>query len=117
MDFTKHTPKTLGEAAGLIVADLRPEDRAYIQKEGAAGVHHTFGMAMRNAWGLWHNSELAQHFKTVYGLGHAADMSGMILSSVESQVKDTPFDAKAEAEKYKAYWREQNIDPLFVEKI
>jgi hypothetical protein len=117
MDFSKHTPKTLEEAAGLIVADLRPEDREYIAKEGTAGAHHTFGMAMRNDWGLWHNSELAQHFKTVYGLGHADDMSGMILSSVEAQVKGTAFDANAEAEQYKAYWRKQNIDPLIVEKL
>lgn len=117
MDFSKHTPTTLEEAATLIVNDLRPEDREYIAKEGTAGVHHDFGMAMRNGWGLWHDSELARHFKTVYGLGHADDMSGMILSSVEAQVKGTAFDANKEAQKYKAYWRKQKVDALTQQAI
>jgi hypothetical protein len=117
MDFSKHTPKTLEEAAGLIVADLRPEDREYIAKEGTAGAHHGFGTAMRNCWGLWHDSDLAKHFKTVYGLGHADDMSGMILSAVEAQVKGTAFDANAEAEKYKAHWRKLKVDPLTQQEV
>lgn len=117
MDFSKHKPKTLQEAVDLIVAELLPEERDYILKEGMAGAHFGFGMAMRNCWGLWNRSDLAQHFRDVYGLGHADDMSGMILAAVEAKVKGTVFDDTAEAAKYQQHWRERNIDPLTMEDL
>lgn len=117
MEFHKHHPKTLEEAVQLIVADLSPEDRAFIATEGVAGAHHGYGMAMRNGWGLWHDSELAQHFKTTYGLGHADDMSGLILSSVEAQVNGTTFDIQAAVDRYKQHWRKLCIDPLTQQKV
>jgi hypothetical protein len=117
MDFSKHSPKTLEEAAKLIVDNLQPEEREYIQKEGTGMAHHGFGTAMRNCWGLWHDSELAQHFKTVYGLAHADDMSGMILASVEAQVKGTAFEPNVAAARYKIYWRNMKVDPLTQQEI
>jgi hypothetical protein len=69
-------------------------------------------MALRNEWGLWHDSELAQHFKNVYGLGHADDMSGMIFDGVEAEIKGTEFDADKQAKYYRDYWLRQGVDPL-----
>lgn len=112
MNFGTTAPKTLDEAVDLIVADLRPEDRDYIAIEGVSGAHHGFGMHMRNGWGLWHDSPLAQHFKTTYGLGHADDMSGMILAAVEAKVRGQIFDPEPEVARYKEHWRRYGVDPL-----
>jgi hypothetical protein len=105
-------PKSLLEAVRVIVNNLSERDRQYIKTNGLSLAHHGFGMAMRNEWGLWRDSELARHFRTVYGLGHADDMSGMIFAGVEAEIKGTEFDADKKAQYYKDYWLRQGVDPL-----
>jgi hypothetical protein len=111
VQFT-NVPKTLDEAINLIVADLRPEDVEYIKREGASCAHHGFGTAMRNGWGLWEDNELTRHFRDSYGLGHADDMSGLILSGVEAKVKGIKFDLDGEIARYKKHWANYGVDPL-----
>jgi hypothetical protein len=117
MNFNETKPTTLEEAIKLIVDDLRPEDREYIAKEGTAGSHHSFGMALRNGWGLWHGSELAEHFKSTYGLGHADDMSGLIMAGVKAAVRGQVFDPQPEVDRYKEHWKRYGVNPLTQERV
>ena len=117
VSLTDFQPKSLLEAVNVLVKHTTPEQREYIQKHGMSMTHFTFGMNIRNAWGLWHDSDLAQHFKNVYGLGHADDMSGMILSAYEADIRGTGFDSEAKAQYYKDYWRKQGIDPLTLKRV
>jgi hypothetical protein len=73
-------------------------------------------VSLRNEWGLWRDSELALHFKNVYGLGHADDMSGMILEAVQAEVCGEEFNAEAKARYYKDYWLGQGVDPLTLKR-
>lgn len=117
MNFEATHPKTLDEAVDLIVAGLSPEDVDYVKKEGLGGQHFFFGMAMRNGWGLWKDSDLAKYFKSTYGLGHADDMSGIILDAVEAKVKGATLDIQAEVQRYKDHWTKTGVNPLTLKEV
>jgi hypothetical protein len=110
-------PETLESAITLILQYLNDKDLAFIETEGAPAAHHGFGMALRNEWGLWHDSPLNQHFKARFGLGHADDMSDLILQGVDASVKDVEFDPAPHVERYKLHWRKAGIDPLTQERV
>jgi hypothetical protein len=38
------------------------------------------GQFLRNEWGLWKDSALAQHLRQVHGIDHPDDMSHLILT-------------------------------------
>lgn len=61
------------------------------------------GMAMRNSWGLWSGSPLAQWFytKNIY---HADDMSGIISESYQRHINNQPRELDEQIKKYHAHW-------------
>ena len=63
---------------------LSYEDREYLmslsEEEFLCDTHHTLGAYLRNAWGLWFNSRLAQHLRAL-GISHPDDMSAYILAT------------------------------------
>lgn len=110
--FEEHKPKTLEEAVDTLCMHLDAQEAAYVKIQGAEILHHSLGQAMRNEWGLWNGSELKTHFMETYKLGHADDMSGMILKGLTCKVRDESYDAEADAEHYREFWRKQGINPL-----
>ena len=106
------TPATLEEAVERICTHLNNDDRAaFVNMFG--WLHHSFGQALRNGWGLWNGSVLKDHFMERFGLGHADDMSGIILDSVRAKILNREFDVEAAAAKYRAYWPDNyGIDAL-----
>lgn len=117
IDFKKPTPETLEEAVDRIVEGLADTERDMVKKYGAGSQHHGVGTSIRNHWGLWTGSALKTHFMTTYGLGHADDMSGLILFGVDAKVTGNPFDVKKEVARYKEYWINMMLDPLTLMKI
>ena len=120
--LAEFSPATLDEAVDVLYDGLG-EERALLrlqpgQSDGLqrAWMHHGPMMQVRNTWGLWHESVLAQHFKETYGLGHADDMSGLIQGSLLARIDGVEFDVAAEVERYKAHWRALGVDPLTQEK-
>jgi hypothetical protein len=109
-------PKSLLEAVRILLNHMSASDYLYIKTHGLSVHHHGFGMAIRNEWGLWRDSELALHFKNVYGLGHADDMSGMIFAGLEAEIQGKEFDADKKAQYYKDYWLSQGVDPLTLKR-
>ena len=58
-----HSPKTMNEAVDLIYKNLDNTERSLIKgQNNAAGFHFSFGMSLRNHWGLWTGSELKDYF-------------------------------------------------------
>lgn len=109
---TDHEPKTLEEAVDLIDKNLDDGERDYIRAEGVIGLHHGPGTALRNAW-LWKAEHpLSQHFRTRFGLGHADDMSSLILDGLEAKVNGKPYDPMPHVEEFKQHWRDAGVDPL-----
>ena len=114
INLKKYSPKTLEEAATVLYNDLDDEEKDTIKFSPSDAFHHTVGRDIRNEWGLWSGSTLREHFKTVYGLGHADDMSGLILTSLKTLVDGDPINKGIDDEVayYKKFWKSMNIDPL-----
>jgi len=116
-DFADHHPTTLEQAIKVCINYMSDEDFDYVEAHGATSTHHGFGMAMRNGWGLWQDSPLAQHFKTRFGLGHADDMSGLILEGIDAAVQERSYDPEPTVARFKAHWQQMGIDPLTQERV
>lgn len=75
----------------------------------------TFGMSVRNKWGLWdNNSPLHQDLKNRFDLWHADDMYGLILHVAQNELDGNPGAAEERAEYYRQYWENTNnswLDP------
>lgn len=69
---------------------------------------HTFNptMGMRNAWGLWGGSELAQWFyeRQIY---HADDMSGIIVDSYHKTLVNEPINLDEQIKRYHKHWEKE----------
>jgi hypothetical protein len=61
------------------------------------------GMGMRNSWGLWHGSKLAQWFYR-HQIYHADDMSGIIMDSYKRTKNGEPIELKEQIAKYHKHW-------------
>lgn len=77
------TPRTLDEAMEALDKMLKPEDKARLATgdpaKAAGACHHGLGRKLRNDWGLWANSPLAQHIRETYKITHPDDISHHIL--------------------------------------
>lgn len=98
-------PATYEEALGRLVEakyDLEP-----------TLVHHFGGMALRNAWQLWHaGTPLHDHFLTRFKLWHADDMSGLLLDEAFAVSKGVSFDRQAKIDHFHDHWRKAGLDPF-----
>jgi hypothetical protein len=109
-------PTTLNEAIYLIYATLDEKEKAYLTQDDAlAGLHHSFGMDLRNGWGLWEkDSPIVKDVQKRFGLwGMGDDVSGLIFSGVNAQIKglDVATELKKTAESYARHWKKDGIDP------
>lgn len=66
--------------------------------------HFSLGMSMRNTWGLWGYSPLAQHMNKL-GFHHADDISSVILETFWCKRHKKDFRLKERAAAYDTYWK------------
>jgi hypothetical protein len=101
-------PATLEEAHCLLERQLPQEELAKIDamksEDEMIEYHFGLGMGMRNGWGLWAGSPLAQHMRKL-GFAHPDDMSGVILETFWCKRHGEAFRLKERAEYYAAYWK------------
>lgn len=65
--------------------------------------HFGIGMWIRNNWGLWGASRLAQYFSDL-GLYHPDDISGAILTSYHRYLNGQPIKLEEQIAEYQKYW-------------
>lgn len=111
-------PSTLDEAVIEILSNLSEEDKKNIRNTDSSLHHFSIGMYLRNNWSLWEeNTPIKNHFKNVYGLSHADDLSGIILDAVFCDTKGIPRNTNKLVERYKKHWISSGVDPLTFKKI
>jgi hypothetical protein len=101
-------PKDLDECYEQLkeVASLDQLDQfSKLTQEELCTAHFSFGMSLRNDWGLWSGSPLKDFFKSV-GVYHADDMSAIIIKSFWCNLNGKPFNLYGEAVHYHKYWQE-----------
>lgn len=77
--------------------------------------HMVMGRWVRNEWGLWgKQGGLYEHFIDL-GLGHADDMSGILMTTLYRRLADQPDDIRAQVNGYKQFWKNQGVDALTLE--
>ena len=106
--FKVYIPKDLEDAfvelKKMLSSALLDEIRLKSEKDMIL-YHHGFGTWLRNNWGLWASSRLAQYFNQL-GINHPDDMSGIILTSFWRHLHSKPVGLEEQVESYKEYWRE-----------
>ena len=91
-------PTTLDECFTALEKVGTPEDRDALKhatERELARYHLSLGMWMRNTWGLWGGSPLAQYFRGL-GLRHPDDMSGVILRTYWRHINGKPLELERE---------------------
>jgi len=106
-----YIPQDLNDAIATLKRDL---DQASMTKIKACKTadefmglaHFSFGMGLRNSWGLWGGSRLAKWFNS-NDIFHPDDMSGVILEALWSDLTGHEFSLEQKAAEYHAYWEGQ----------
>lgn len=88
-----YIPQDLPDCIRQLDSMLSAEDKDYIRTEGAAAVHFSLGMWMRNNWGLWGGSRLQTYFLN-NGIQHPDDMSGVILDCYVKHLRGEEMNYK-----------------------
>jgi hypothetical protein len=110
-------PETVAEAVDTIVESLSEEVKEKIRELESDNfvniVHHSMGRGIRNDLGLWQNdSPIKLDAVNTYGIAHADDISGLVLSWAAARIKGKHFDPQEHAQKYRDFWQKQGQDPL-----
>lgn len=108
----KYIPKDLDDAIRMLKKNLSANDMQQLKRipeSKMALYHHGFGRMLRNEWGLWKKSRLAEWFNE-QGVHHADDMSSTILTSLWRQVHKEPIRLDEQVAKHKAYWEGMEED-------
>lgn len=100
VEILAHEPWTQDEISAML-------------RGGLASLHHNFGQHIRNIWQLWEpSSPLSRHYQKVHGLGHADDMSSLIILNLLARLRDEEFDMAYHVDRYRKFWLERNVDPV-----
>ena len=105
--FKVYVPEDLEDAFVELKKMLSPallNEMRLKSEEDMIGYHHGLGTWLRNNWGLWAGSRLAQYFRQL-GVNHPDDMSGIILTSFWRHLHSQPVRLDEQVESCKEYWR------------
>ncbi len=101
-------PRNLEEAHQQLETLLSQENLARIDamksEKEMVEYHLSIGMALRNKWGFWGGSPLANHLWKL-GFSHPDDMSDVILKTFWCKRHRRDFRLEERADYYEAYWR------------
>lgn len=101
-------PTTLEEAVLQLMEMVQVEELRWFAaipfESASARVHSTWGRTLRNQWGLWRNSPLAQWFQKELKLDHADDMSAVILAALWTDLNGCPRRTHLVVKDCRAHW-------------
>jgi hypothetical protein len=100
-----------------IMGETGQQETLLHQEDDMCRYHHGFGTWMRNNWGLWAGSRLADEFNQL-GITHPDDMTGIILTTYWRLMHGLILDVEGQVQKYLEYWKQTMSSdlPITVEK-
>lgn len=112
-------PKNLEEAVNLLFHGLNVQELEWLAtaKDPDVQMHHAYGRWLRNNWSLWvKETPIVLWFRENLKLGHADDISGIILEALVAKVMDIPYDAVNRAKTFHEHWKKCGCNE-FGEKV
>lgn len=105
-------PSTPAEAVHAVLDALELADVDEICAPGfnPVDLHHTVGRYLRNAWSLWLRTPLVERYREAFRLGHADDISMLILREVCARVRGEPFDPSRIVSRCHEHWRKMGMN-------
>lgn len=103
-----YIPKDINDAISVLDTMFSEKDKIFItdslsERDFSARLHLSFGMWLRNNWGLWGGSRLSSFFNDMR-IYHPDDMSGIVLDSYYRYLKGQDLDIEGQVEHYLEYW-------------
>jgi hypothetical protein len=111
-------PLTHEQAVTILVeANWSPPERVVLCRSSATELHNGAGLALRENWYLTDKTfPLSRHYQRRFGLGHADDMSRLILSDFVARLRKQSYNVEQEACVLRKHWTDQGVDPLTLER-
>jgi hypothetical protein len=103
----RYIPLNLADCYTTLDLLLPQADRDSLRARPAEDVillHHGLGAWLRNNWGLWVGSRLAQWFWQQERSLHPDDISHIILLGYHAYLQGQPFDPTPEYRRAREYW-------------
>jgi hypothetical protein len=111
-------PVNFEEALDILFKALEPDDIEYFKNYGSDNTHFGLALWCRNNWFLWEpKTELVEWFRNNLGLGHADDMSSILMESLSRKVNGKDIDLAGQVNFYRGHWATEGIDPLTLERV
>lgn len=85
------------------IDEMKSEDQMIVY-------HRNLGMHLRNEWGLWRGSRLADEMRRL-GFHHPDDMSAVIFQTLWCKRHQKDFAIEQRAEYYEKYWEAYSAPP------
>ena len=101
-----YIPNNLEESWAELEKNLAVKDRQRLKEISEADMvkfHLSYGMDIRNSWGLWRGSRLAKYFNNL-GIHHPDDMSSIILDTFWCHINNKPIRLEERIAYYKEFW-------------
>lgn len=110
--FNDGIPSNLLGAVNDLKSKLSEADLDFIcELENLCDVHHSLGRQIRNQWKLWQNNNvLVEWFKTNLQIGHADDISAIILEALQSDLRGKVYCPRATVKRFHGHWELLNCN-------
>ena len=119
LDIKETFPLTHEQAVRLLLdAEWNGAERLALLNASISALQQGMGQAIQEYWGLGNRTwPLSLHYQRRFGLGHADDMSQLILANFKAALKDDSFCLDNEVNWLRKHWMDQGVDPLTLERF
>lgn len=100
-------PTTLEECFQALTERPAPDEQVglmQLERDELVKTHRHLGQWIRNKWGLWSDSALSVHMKSL-GFTHPDDMSSSIIKEFWLRLRGEPSELATDIVKYAEFWK------------
>ena len=112
------TPEDLESAITALSSMLKEKNLEILKnwpEEDAIGrTHFRVGQWMRNNWGLWGRSKLAEYFRSL-GVDHGDDMSAIIVNCLHCRLNNKGIALEEQVAFYRRWWVGRGGGPSYAD--
>lgn len=100
-------PEDLESAVTALSGMLKEKNleilKSWPERDAIGRTHFRVGQWMRNNWGLWGRSKLAEYFRSL-GIDHGDDMSAIIVTCLHRRLNNKDIALEEQVAFYRSYW-------------